>query len=83
MVGINLNWISLFSHEEEVLLYNQCLPIQETQTYDDDPQILINHLMHSLQSRQAPITKMAAFYDQIGITFDAEWIPLIMEHRML
>ena len=51
-VGIQMDWISGFKHEREVLLYNQCLPIQETQTFDDDTSILVNHFMHCLLSLQ-------------------------------
>ena len=83
VTGINVNWISRYKHEREVLLYNQCLPIEKTETFDDDSDILMNHFIHSLISRESPIIKKNIFYKQLGISFHAEWMHSICEHELL
>ena len=83
VVGINVDWISGFKHEREVLLHNQCLPIQETETFDDDSDILMNHFIQSLISRESPIIKKDAFYKQLGVGLDAEWMHSIFDHELL
>ena len=83
VLGINVDWISGFKHEREVLLHNQCLPIQETETFDDDSDILMNHFIQSLISRESPIIKKDAFYKQLGVGLDAEWMHSICEHELL
>ena len=82
VVGINVDWISGFKHEREVLLYNQCLPIQETETFDDDSNILMNHLISSLISRESPIIKKDVFYKQLGVGLDATWMRSICDHKL-
>ena len=82
-VGINMDWISGFKHEREVLLYNQCLAIQETETFDDDPQIMINHFLYSLKARRSPIIKANAFYNRLGVRFEEEGAPFISSHKLL
>ena len=81
--GIQMEWISSFKHEREMLLYNQHLPIQKTEIVDDDPTILMNHFIHSLLSRELLILKKEIFYKQLGVAFDPKWIPSIMKHRLL
>ena len=83
VVGINVDWISGFKHEREVLLYNQCLPIEKTETFDDDSNILMNHFIRSLISRESPIIKKEAFYKQLGIRLDDTWMQLICAHDLL
>ena len=83
MVGINVDWISGFKHEREVLLYNQCLPIQETETLVDDSDILFNHFIHSLISRESSIIQKDAFYKQLGVGMDSEWMRSICDHELL
>ena len=82
-LGISMTWISSFKHEQEVMLYNEYLPIQKSQTFDDDPDILINHLLWSLKSRETPINKISSFYNQLGVRFNGEWIPSIMKRALL
>ena len=82
-IGINMTAISAFKNEQEVLLYNEYLPIQKAQTFDNDPIILMDHLLFSLLSRKSPINKINAFYNQLGVTFDDEWIPAIVVHEQL
>ena len=83
VVGINVDWISGFKHEREVLLYNQCLPIQETETFDDNSDILMNHFIRSLISRESPIIKKDAFYKQLGVGLDAKWMRTICDHELV
>ena len=82
-VGISVEWISGFKHEREVLLYNQFLPIQKTETFDDDIDVLVDHFLFSLRARAAPISKEATFYNQLGIHFSPDWIPRILQHSVL
>ena len=44
-IGISMDWISAFQNEREVLLYNQFLPIQKTETFDDDIILFFNKLV--------------------------------------
>ena len=83
VVGINVDWISGFKHEREVLLYNQCLPIEKTETFDDDSNILMNHFIRSLISRESPIIKKDAFYKQLGVGLDAKWMHSICDHDLI
>ena len=82
-IGIEMISISCFKNEQEVLLYNEHLPIQKTETFDDDPKILIDHLLFSLKDRETAINKISSFYNQLGVRFEDEWIPTIMEHELL
>ena len=82
-IGIVMDWISTFKHEREVLLFNQFLPIQKTDTFDDDSGVLVDHLMYSLQSRATPITDKVAFFKQLGIRFSSDWIAKISNHKLL
>ena len=82
-IGISMDWISGFKNEREVLLCNQFLPIQKTDTFDDDTGALVNHLVYSLKDRAVPITEPAAFWHQLGTQFDLAWIPQIMSHKLL
>ena len=82
-IGIKMTWISCHKNEEEVLLYNQYLPIQKTDTFDDDTEVLVNHLMFSLKSRALPIVEAEMFWKQLGIRFNTEWIPQILNHKLL
>ena len=83
IVGIDMDWISCFKHEREVLLYNQCLPIQKTETFDDDSSVLIDHFLYSLKSRKSPILKKQAFYQQLGVRFEPMWMSDILQHGLL
>ena len=74
--------ISCFKHEREILLYSQTLPIKATETFADDDETMINHLMHSLQSTTTPINDSKAFLKKIGIQFKSEWIPRILDHSL-
>ena len=78
-----MEWISGFKHEREILLYNQYLPIQKSETFDDDAQVLLNHFMYSLKTRAQSIVEKEAFYKQLGVRFDTQWIPDILKHRLL
>ena len=82
-IGISMEWISGFKHEREVLLYNQFLPIQRTETFDDDIIVLVDHFMFSLRDRAAPISKKEMFYNQLGVHYSPEWIPNILQHNEL
>ena len=83
VVGINVDWVSVFKHEREVLLYNQCLPIQETESFDDDPNTLMNHFIHSLISRESPILKKDTFYKQLGVSMNESWIHYLCDHELI
>ena len=82
-IGIPMGWISCFKREQEVLLYNQYLPIQKTETFDDDTEVLVKHLLFSLKSRALPIVETETFWKQLGIRFNTEWIPKILDHKLL
>ena len=82
-MGIDMQIISCFPDEYEVMLYHQFLPIQGTKTFGDDTDKLVNHLLHSLKSRAAPIVRKEAFYKKLGIKWTSSWVPLILSHRLL
>ena len=66
ILGIDMIRISCFKHEREILLYSQTLPIKATETFADDDETMINHLMHSLQSTTTPINDSKAFLRKIA-----------------
>ena len=82
ILGIDMIRISCFKHEREILLYSQTLPIKATETFADDDETMINHLMHSLQSTTTPINDSKAFLRKMGIQFKSQWIPLILKHPL-
>merc|ERR1712176_1195404 len=56
ILGIDMVRISCFKHEREILLYSQTLPIKSTETFAEDNESMVNHLMFSLKSTKEPIT---------------------------
>ena len=82
-VGIDMQSISSFKHEKEVLLFNQFIPIKKTRTFEHDAAVLINHLMYSLKSKAEPITDKRDFLRKVGVQFNDDWIPQILAHETL
>ena len=82
-VGIDMQSISCYPQEHEIMLYHSVVPISSTVTQDDSPDVLVNHLLFSLQSRPTPIVRKEAFFKKLGIRWTSSWIPLIFSHKML
>eukprot|EP01084_Bolivina_argentea_P123314 218534_1 len=81
VIGISMSWISHHKHEEEVLLYNQYIPIQRTQTFDTRVDSNVDHLLYSLMSYKKTILDSKQFYKVIGLAdrklhekLNSEWI---------
>ena len=57
--------------------------LEKTETFDDDSNILMNHFIRSLISRESPIIKKDAFYKQLGVGLDAKWMHSICDHDLI
>ena len=82
-LGINMETISCFKNEREILLVDQFIPIQRTETMQDGAGVLVDHFMFSLKGRSTEIRDRGRFLKQLGIRFDPKWMPLIGGHSQL
>ena len=82
-VGINMEMLSAFKNESEFMMYNQTIPIKKTETFQEDMMPLVQHLLFSLKNRKTRINDVAAFFHKLGIQWNDEWIPIILEHKLL
>ena len=83
LIGIQLDWISQYKHEEEILLYNAYLPIKNTILFKRSTMDDVNLLIQTLQALNNKITDIDAFYYKIGLRFDNDWISIIKKHKAL
>ena len=83
IVGINMCNISCFKHEQEILIYSQVLPIKGAKVYDKNIKRIVTHVLHSVSCSKVTISDAAAFYKKIGVSFNANWYPIIAVHEML
>ena len=82
-LGIDMETISCYPQEKEMMLYHSVLPIQSTTTETDDTMALVNHFLFSLQARTSAIVHKDAFFKKLGINWTVAWIPLILSHKLL
>ena len=82
-LGIDMESVSCYPQEQEVMLYHSVVPIQSTTTQSNDASELVNHLLFSLKARDTPIVNKDAFYKKLGIKWTSSWIPLILSHKLL
>ena len=64
IVGIDMMRISCFKHEKEVLLFSQTLPIESTKAFERNDEVLVNHFMFSVKSRNTEISDNKVFSDE-------------------
>eukprot|EP01083_Nonionella_stella_P093267 261312_1 len=86
IVGIQVDWISHFKAEAEILLVNQYLPIGSTQNFEENSSNKVDQLMLQLQKFKHEITNKHRFFKQIGFAIkndDHEMIALISKHVSL
>eukprot|EP01083_Nonionella_stella_P290582 988735_1 len=50
VTGIDVSWISHHTHEEEVLLIDQYLPIKSTKNFETDLEDNVDHLLYTINS---------------------------------
>jgi len=82
-LGINMQFISSFKHEQEVLLVDQPIPIGGTTLWESKDDILINLLLYSLKTRHDPIRDRNLFYKKLGIKYKKEWKEQVLRHEVL
>ena len=82
-VGIDMLTFSSFKNEAEVLFNNQPIPIKKTETFGDAMVRLVDHFLFSLKNRKTRINDVDAFYQKLGVDWNDEWIPIILEHKLL
>ena len=82
-LGVDVQPISCYTGEAEVLLVDQPTPIQSTFTWDSEDDVLINHLLYSLKTRGTEIRDRKQFYNTLGLKFKKKWIKSIANHREL
>ena len=83
ILGIDMMFISCFKHEKEILLYSQSLPIKNTQSFEQNEENLVNHLLFCIKNTVNQITDSKAFYRKIGVRFSESWISVIGQHPIL
>eukprot|EP01083_Nonionella_stella_P290645 988959_1 len=86
IVGIQMDWISHFIAEAEILLVNQYLPIGSTENFEENTSNKVDQLMLQLQKFKHEITNKHRFFKQIGFAIkndDHEMIALISKHVSL
>eukprot|EP01084_Bolivina_argentea_P186025 320710_1 len=81
VIGIDVDWVSAFGNESEILLYNQYLPIASTINFSDTVEMKVAQLIQQLKIFKTQIVSASAFYTRIGFAVEKEWIPLIRKHR--
>ena len=86
VLGIQMDWISHFKSESEVLLVNQYLPIQSTRNFERNMENQVNQFMRQLQEYKDKITnkhQQKLFYKQIGLKYSKQWFDIIWHHKLL
>ena len=81
--GINMDTISSFKEEREILLVDQYIPIRSTKTFQSKQSVLVDLLMFTVKGRSSEIRDRGLFFRKLGIHFDWEWKSLIKEHSEL
>ena len=82
-VGIDMQWISCFKNEKEILLFNQVIPIESTTNFENDAEVLMLHLFNTLQQRKTRIIDADKFYKELGVRFDDAWMSMIVKRPSL
>ena len=82
-LGIDVQTISCFKDEREILLVDQYIPIRSAKTFQNDPSLLVDLLMFTVKGRTTEIRDRSVFFRKLGIQFDSEWIELIKGHSEL
>eukprot|EP01084_Bolivina_argentea_P200141 342288_1 len=83
VAGICVDWISQHKHESEILLINQHIPIASTIRFSNEINDNVDHLLYSLKSYTKTITNKNQFYRILGMAWDEEWLPIIVNHNIL
>ena len=81
-VGIDMQWISCFKNEKEILLLNQVIPIQSTKNFEEDSTALMKHFLNTLLERKTEIVDKEKFFQELGFQFDSEWLLPILGHPL-
>eukprot|EP01083_Nonionella_stella_P173197 596699_1 len=81
--GLEVDRISCYREENEVLLCNSHLPISSTQNYEDDDEMKINLFLKQIKMFKQEKINAANFYNQIGFKFQNMWIQSIKTHPLL
>eukprot|EP01083_Nonionella_stella_P199589 731769_1 len=81
--GINVDWISRFKHEGEILLNDQYLYIGETHYYIKDKKLKVDHLLHQLKIYKDKIIEIKIFWKQIGFEVTDDMMPFIRDNPLL
>ena len=81
-LGVDMQSISCFKREREVLLVDQPIPIQSTKTWSNDAAVLVDHFLYSLKSRGTRIRDAQLFWKTLGIQYKEEWDALIVDHKL-
>ena len=64
-------------------MFNQYLPIQSTRNFENDLYNQVDQLMYTLLNYKQIINDNKKFYNNIGLQFSKEWIPIILKHKIL
>merc|ERR1712129_259046 len=83
VVGIDVQGISQYNNESEMLLVDQYIPIAQTDNFESDLANNVDHLMYSLKEYAQRIDKASLFYRILGFAYDEKMIDLIHAHRTL
>eukprot|EP01084_Bolivina_argentea_P033238 61505_1 len=83
LYGVDVDWISQFGEESEILLYNSFLPISKTINFSKTAEGMINQLIHQLKVYKSKIVNVNKFYMAIGFILDPEWIDKLKTHKLL
>ena len=82
-LGIDVETISCYKHEREILLVDQYIPIRSTKAFNNTSMTWVDLLMYTLKGRKSRIIDRDRFFLILGIQFDPKWKSLIKEHSEL
>eukprot|EP01084_Bolivina_argentea_P299238 515779_1 len=83
VIGIGVDWISQFKAESEILLINQYLPIKTTHNFEENLHNQVDHLLLQLHRYKHTIVHVKLFYQQMGLSFNSQWLNIIRDHPLL
>eukprot|EP01084_Bolivina_argentea_P226735 382957_1 len=84
VTGVEMDWISAYGNESEILLYNQYLPITATvKNFSNTDVAKANQLIAKLKIFKAVIVNPKNFYVELGFTFSKSLILPLKTHRAL
>eukprot|EP01084_Bolivina_argentea_P202201 345539_1 len=83
IVGIQVDWISQFKNEAEILLVNQYLPICETVNFEKNISNQVDQIISQLIKYKHKITSKKRFYKQIGFQIKNDWVSMVQLHSQL